>query len=82
MWCGGTPVMSAPSKTSCRRSARRCGSIRLKIVVLPAPFGPMMVKTSPCSTSKLTPSTARMPPKLIARFVGREEAHRRRSDRM
>src|SRR5262245_14675215 len=41
---------------------------RLKIVVLPAPLGPMIVKTWPASTSKLTPSRARMPPKLIARF--------------
>src|SRR5262245_50558359 len=40
---------------------------RLKIVVLPAPFGPMIVKTWPGSTSKLTPSRARTPPKLIAR---------------
>src|SRR4051794_15497517 len=40
--------------------------IRLKMVVLPAPFGPMMEKTSPSSTSKLTASTARMPPKRMA----------------
>src|SRR5438128_8655332 len=41
--------------------------MRLKIVVFPAPFGPMIVNTSPCSTSKLTPSTALIPPKLIPR---------------
>src|SRR2546425_12637294 len=35
------------------------------MVVLPAPFGPMIVKTCPCSTVKETPSTARMPPKLM-----------------
>src|ERR1700729_1403419 len=40
--------------------------IRLNIVVLPAPFGPMMENTSPCSTWKLTASTARMPPKRMA----------------
>src|SRR5262245_29227698 len=40
---------------------------RLKIVVLPAPLGPMIVKTAPASTSKLTPASALMPPKLIAR---------------
>ena len=40
--------------------------IRLKIVVLPAPFGPMIENTSPCWTSKLTASTARMPPKRMA----------------
>src|SRR5881392_921722 len=35
------------------------------MVVLPAPFGPMIVKTCPGSTLKLTPSRARMPPKLM-----------------
>src|SRR5262249_28669563 len=40
--------------------------IRLKMVVLPAPFGPMIVKTSPASTLKLTPSRAWTPPKLMA----------------
>ena len=56
--------------------------IRLKMVVLPAPLGPMMVKTSPGSTSKLTPSTARMPPKLMASSSAAKRRHRRRSDRM
>src|SRR4051794_3570355 len=36
--------------------------IRLKMVVLPAPFGPMIENTSPFCTSKLTESTARIPP--------------------
>src|ERR1700682_255914 len=34
-------------------------------VVLPAPFGPMMPKTSPCSTAKVTPVRALTPPKLL-----------------
>ena len=37
--------------------------IRLKIVLLPAPLGPTMAKISPFLTPKVTPSTARMPPK-------------------
>src|SRR5260370_7637623 len=40
---------------------------RLKIVVLPAPLGPMIVSTWPGSTEKLTPASALMPPKLMAR---------------
>src|ERR1700733_11722332 len=42
--------------------------MRLKSVVLPAPLGPMSVKTSPLATSKLTSRTARTPPKLTLRF--------------
>ena len=37
--------------------------IRLNTVVLPAPFGPIKVSTSPRRTSKLTPLTASTPPK-------------------
>src|SRR5882762_6226177 len=40
---------------------------RLKIVVLPAPLGPMIVSTWPGSTAKLTPASALIPPKLMAR---------------
>jgi hypothetical protein len=36
--------------------------IRLKKVVLPAPFGPMTLTISPSSTLRFTPSTARRPP--------------------
>src|SRR3972149_609163 len=42
--------------------------MRLKIVVLPAPFGPIIVYTSPRFTSKLTLSTATTPPKWMPRF--------------
>src|SRR5690606_38807428 len=37
---------------------------RLSVVVLPAPFGPMMAKISPCWTSKDRSLTAASPPKL------------------
>ena len=48
--------------------------IRLNTVVLPAPFGPMMVNTSPSFTSKPTPSTAFTPPKAIERFSTRGDS--------
>src|ERR1700733_16210222 len=41
----------------------------LKMVVLPAPLGPMMANISPCLTEKPTPSTALRPPKYSARSV-------------
>ncbi len=37
-----------------------------KSVVLPAPFGPMSTRRSPCGTLSDTPSTARRPPKSLA----------------
>src|SRR5450432_566019 len=43
--------------------------MRLKTVVLPAPFGPISVNTSPRLTSKLTSSTASTPPKRMPRFL-------------
>ena len=52
----------------------------LKIEVLPAPFGPIMVNISPGSTAKLTPSTAVSPPKRSEMVVEAEQAHRLRSD--
>src|SRR5438046_2192572 len=41
--------------------------IRLNTVVLPAPFGPISVNTSPRCTSKLTLLTAIRPPKRTVR---------------
>ena len=42
-------------------------SIRM-VVVLPAPFGPRKPTTSPCSTSKVAPATARWRPKRLVRL--------------
>ena len=39
----------------------------LKIVVLPAPLGPMSPVIVPAPTSNETPSTARSPPKSLTR---------------
>src|SRR5262245_30087391 len=41
--------------------------MQLKIVVLPAPLGPISPWMRPVSIAKLTPSTARSPPKFRAR---------------
>ena len=39
--------------------------MRSKIVVLPAPFGPIKPRISPSRSVKLASSTARMPPKVL-----------------
>src|SRR5437667_12235855 len=38
--------------------------MQLKMLVLPAPFGPMIAKRSPAATTTLTPPRAATPPKL------------------
>src|SRR6267142_3449515 len=42
--------------------------MQLKMLVLPAPLGPMMAKKSPALISRLTPARAATPPKLRCRF--------------
>ena len=49
-----------------------------RIVVLPAPFGPMSPTTSPGSIAKLTPSTATTPPNFTTRSLTASVAARRR----
>ena len=56
--------------------------IRLKMVVLPAPLGPMMVKTWPGLHLEADPVHRPDAPEVHDQLVGREEDHRRRSDRM
>jgi hypothetical protein len=57
----------------------------LKIEVLPAPLGPMMVKISPFSMLKLTLSTALRPPKCsempstVKKLIGCAPTSRRSS---
>ena len=48
-----------------------------RIVVLPAPFGPMSPTTSPGSIAKLTPSTATTPPNFTTRSLTASVAARR-----
>src|SRR4051794_12760357 len=48
------------------RSGANAPASRLKMVVLPAPFGPIKPTISPSFTSKLTPATARSPRKAFS----------------
>ena len=55
------PVMSRPSNTTEPRSGGIRPETQLKSVVLPAPFGPISPVIVPGSTTRSTPSSARMP---------------------
>jgi hypothetical protein len=57
------PVMSWPSNCTLPEVASNTRVITLSIEVLPAPLGPMMANTSPCSTVELTLLMACTPPK-------------------
>src|ERR1700720_2399934 len=59
----GSPVMSLPSKKMRPEVGRSTPVRQLKKVLLPAPFGPMMARTSSRLTSKLTWLSAASPPK-------------------
>ena len=52
-----------------RRRAVSAPEIRLSIVVLPEPFGPIRPTISPRSTSNDTSSTATRPPNALRRFA-------------
>src|SRR3972149_5139295 len=58
---GGRPVISRPARNTAPASGRRWPVTRLKSVVLPAPFGPMIAAISPRARARLTPATARKP---------------------
>src|SRR5215471_5189401 len=56
--------------------------MRLKLVVLPAPFGPMSATVSPSFTEKLTSWTARRPPnRLLKPLMTSASAIERRLNR-
>ena len=59
----GSPVISLPSKMMRPEVGRSTPVRQLKNVLLPAPFGPMMARTSSRWTSKLTWESAANPPK-------------------
>ncbi len=79
--CSGTCARSPASRAhaaAARRYRRRRSStrpavggnrpqIRLTIVLLPEPFGPIRPRISPRATARSTPSTARTPPKCLVR---------------
>src|SRR6266508_5126641 len=60
--CGGRPLISRPAKAMRPAVGRSCPAMRLKIVVLPAPLGPMMLRISPSLRTRSSPLTASKPP--------------------
>src|SRR5438132_10105338 len=65
--CAARPAISPPSKRIEPALSGKVPAIRLKIVVLPEPFGPMRPRISPGLTANDTPLTARNPPNRLAR---------------
>src|SRR6185295_4227326 len=60
--------MSRPPSRTSPEVAGSCPEIRLKYVVLPAPFGPTIAVSSPGANTQLTASTATWPPKRMVRL--------------
>src|SRR5436309_2366086 len=70
--CWGSPVMSLPLNHTRPEEGAISPDTRRKKVVLPAPFGPMIERSSPRRTVKSTRSTARRLPKArVSRSVRR-----------
>src|SRR5271156_2332385 len=65
MSCGRRPTSSRPNARTEPESGRWKPVIRLKLVVLPAPFGPISASVSPSPTEKSRSWTARRPPKRL-----------------
>src|SRR5229473_1455259 len=63
--CGLATVISRPFRWISPASGARPPAIRLKSVVLPAPFGPMIPSASPCATDRSISSAAMTEPKLL-----------------
>src|ERR1700691_4304552 len=63
-----SPVTSLPSNTMRPRVGAKKPLIMLKNVVLPAPFGPMIARSSPSATLSDTWSTATRLPKFLVTF--------------
>src|SRR5437764_15383334 len=61
----GSPPISAPRKRTEPTVGFSAPAIRLKVVLLPEPFGPIRPRISPSATSKETFLTARKPSKLL-----------------
>ena len=67
IWCADMPPISASAKRIEPLVGRIAPAIRLKVVLLPDPLGPMRPRISPSRTSKETWLTARKPPKRFDR---------------
>src|SRR6266852_4980654 len=65
--CGLATVISRPSRWISPASGARPPAIRLKSVVLPAPFGPIMPSASPGATDRSISSAAMTDPKVLRR---------------
>ena len=57
------PVTSTPASSTRPLSARKNPEMTSNSVVLPAPLGPMIPRTSPCVACSDTSSSAALPPK-------------------
>src|SRR5262249_23783972 len=68
--CAGRPVMSSSRNRIEPAVGRSVPAVRLKVVLLPDPFGPMRPTISPSRTSNDPRLTARNPPKRRERSVG------------
>src|SRR5258708_7801548 len=66
--CGGSPVMSLPSKTTLPASAAWKPAMAANSVVLPAPLGPIRPTISPWRRSSEARSTAKRPPNDLERL--------------
>ena len=60
---GDSLSMRRPANRALPPSARSSPLIRLKVVVFPAPFGPIRLTNSPSATSRSSAATATTPPK-------------------
>src|SRR4029453_15843016 len=67
MRCGGSPAMSSPAKMMRPAVGRSTPVTQLKNVDLPAPFGPMMARSSPGCTAMQTLLSAVSPSKRTVR---------------
>src|SRR6266446_3165718 len=63
--CGGRPASSAPANFIDPADGTSVPESRLKIVLLPEPFGPIRPRISPSSTLNETLLTAVKPPKRL-----------------
>src|SRR6266851_7965545 len=64
--------MLPPARKIAPDVGRRTPVRQLKNVLLPAPLGPMMARTSPLGTAKSTPLRAVSPPKRTVNFSVRK----------
>src|ERR1700730_12243237 len=78
MRSGESPVMSSPLNSIRPEVGRRIPVRQLKKVLFPAPFGPMIARSSPRPTSELTLLSAAKPPKrtvnISVRSIGEDTA--------